>query len=95
MTTAIERLRVLEYEAEYDPGESPDQEEGRVIGSAEVDRLLQGASEPAPRDQDGDSVLAIEATGEGDALAGMRGVMIGLAWVTPFWALIAAIVWLT
>ena len=36
-------------------------------------------------------MFAIEAADEGDALAGMRGVMTGFAWVALFWVFIAAL----
>jgi len=95
MTTTIRSLRVLEFEAEADWGEHPAREEEHGLADEEVARLLSGAPERAQRDRDRELAVAIEAADEGDALVAMRGVMIGLAWVTPFWALVAAIVLLT
>ena len=94
MTTVTRRLHLLEYEAEFDRGESLDRGEERFIVDAEVERLLLGASERAQRDREGESVLAIEAADDGDALAGMRGLVTGFAWMTLFWVFIAVIYWL-
>ena len=95
MTTTIRSLRVLEFEPEADWGEHPVREEEHDLDDEEVARRLSGAPERAQRDRDRELAVAIEAADEGDALVAMRGVMIGLAWVTPFWALVTAIVLLT
>jgi len=95
MTTTIRSLRVLEFEDEADWGEHSAREEEHGLDDEEAARLLSGAPERVQRDRDSELAVAIEAADEGDALVAMRGVMIGLAWVTPFWALVAAIVLLT
>ena len=92
MTTVIQRLLVLEYEAEADWGRHPAREAERFLDDDEVARLLSGAPERAQPDHGGEPAMALEVADEGDALAAMRGVMMGLALLTPFWALIAAII---
>jgi len=95
MTTTIRSLRVLEFEDEADWGEHSARVEEHGLDDEEAARLLSGAPERVQRDRDRELAVAIEAADEGDALVAMRGVMIGLAWVTPFWALVTAIVLLT
>jgi len=95
MTTTIRSLRVLEIEAEADWGEHPAREDEHGLDDEVVARLLSGAPEGAQRPRDRELAAAIAAADEGDALVAMRGVMIGLALVTPFWALVAAVVFLT
>jgi hypothetical protein len=92
MTTVIQRLCVLEYEAEADWGKHLVREEERFLDDEEVARLLLGAPERAQPDHGRELAMAIEVADEGDALAAMRGVMTGLALLTPFWAFVAAII---
>lgn len=95
MTTAIQRLRAQEFEAEADWVVRPDREDEDVLEDEQVARLLQGTPERAQPDRDRGDAVEIEAAVEGDALAAMRGIMIGLGLTSLFWAAIAAIILLT
>lgn len=90
MTTIIQRLRIFEYEAEPDWGGHAAREEEGVLDEEGVARLLFGVPGQARPDLGRERAMAIEATDDGDALAAMRGVMIGFAMLIPFWTIVAA-----
>jgi len=91
MANATHRLHLFQYEAEPDWGKYLNREEGPDLDDEQVARLLLGARLRTQRDSDREPAVAIEAAAESDALTAMRGVMVGLAWVVPVWALIGAI----
>jgi len=91
MANATRRLHLLKYEEEPDWDEDLNSDEGPVLDDEQVERLLLGARSRTQRDRDREPVAVIAAANESDGLTAMRGAMIGLAWVAPFWGLVAAI----
>lgn len=91
MVNAASRLHLVRYEAEPDWGEDFDREEERVLDDIEVARLLLGASDRVQPEGAAVPVVAIDAVGESDSLAVMRGFFIGLAWTVSAWSLVVAI----
>jgi hypothetical protein len=89
MARAIPRLHLVSYEQEPDRADDPDPEDERILDDAEVARLLLGAPGQA-RDRGRQSAVAIEPADEGDALAPMRGVLLGLVWTIALVGLAAA-----
>jgi hypothetical protein len=92
MTTTVQRLRIQDFEAEAGWVDHPGPEAERALDNEWVALLLSGDSERARPHQDREPEVVIEPADDRDALAGMRGVMVGLALMLPFWALVAAIV---
>jgi hypothetical protein len=83
MASAAHRLHLLEYGAETDTATYPVQETGSILDDAGVLRLLLGEPDSAQLDR--------ETAAEGDALAPVKGVMLGLLLTIPLWSLLAAL----
>lgn len=90
MANATHRLRPLNYAAETGLYERLNPDDGPILDDEQVSSLLLGApSRPwSAREREPDTV--IEGAHDDDALVAMRGLMLGLAWVAPMWALFAA-----
>ena len=95
MTTIVERLDLREYEAEQGWTGTPSPDDERVIDEEEVARLLLDGSEVERLQRLQEPAVVFDASEDRDGLSGMRGVMIGLAWVAPIWLLLAALFILT
>lgn len=84
------RLRPLEYEAVTGVFKRLDPEDGPVLDDEQVERLLLEAPPRTSLGAENEPEAVIGITVDGDALAAMRGLMIGLAWTLPVWCVIAA-----
>ena len=90
MDNAQYRLRPLEYEAVTGEFERLDRDDEPVLDEEQVARLLLGAPPRLSLAGEDERESVIKGAGDGDALAAMRGLMIGFAWMLPIWCVIAA-----
>jgi hypothetical protein len=91
MTIVTQQLHLLEYEVEQSSREFLDREEEPVIDDAEVARLLMVAAAPTGPAGLGQPLVALDPSDSSDGLSAMRGLLIGFAWVAPFWLLVVTI----
>ena len=90
MDNAQYRLRPLEYEAVTGEFERLDRDVEPVLDEEQVARLLLGAPPRPSLAGEDERESVVGGAVDGDALAAMRGLMIGLAWMLPIWCVIAA-----
>jgi hypothetical protein len=95
MVATTQRHLLLDYEADADWGENSYRSEEPVLDYGRVASLLLSIPRQARSTGFREPVAAIGSAEDSDALAAMRGVMIGLALMSVFWALSATVLLLS
>jgi len=91
MANAMHRLQLFKYEEEPDWGEDLNREQAPVLDDEPVACIRMDATSRMQWDCHREPMVLIGAATEGDALAALRGVMVGFALMILVWSLIAAI----
>ena len=87
---SVPKLDLFEYEPDAVRCDGSDEESDHVLDDVEIEQLLLSSVREAKPVRYDDRAVPMEGAEDGDGLGAMRGIMVGLVLVVPFWGLIVA-----